>query len=124
MGTSRLVHHEDWRSFPMSKLHLSMLLGALSALALGVGGLLGCGSDDVEIASPACTGDCVCTGDACECKAGGKCAFGGSAGGSAAGADGGEGGASAAPPPDNVTFNCETKNTCDLTCGTGCTSNC
>jgi hypothetical protein len=101
----------------MKKLHVSLLTATISMLGLGFGFAVqtGCGSSgDVAIPSPACSGDCVCTGDTCECKAGGKCAFGGSATGAAGaagatGADGGEagdgdGGTDATPPPEKGSY--------------------
>src|SRR5689334_13644293 len=75
----------------------------------------GCGSDDESTgSSPACVGDCECNGDVCTCKAGGKCTFGGTATATAGEAGLIDGGAA---PPDNATFKCDSKNTCDSTCG-------
>src|SRR4051812_4668861 len=103
--------------FHMSVLRLFIVAVALVALAVGFGANAGCGSDDVSVpgGNATCTGACDCSGDTCKCMAGGKCVFGGGTS-SSAGAEGGEGGASAdggSAGPDNVTYNCETKNTCE-----------
>ncbi len=108
----------------MTNRAFSWLLVSFGALGISGGiAAVGCGSSDAaSIPGPSCTGDCDCSGTTCSCKSGGTCAFGGAASGTTA--DGGDGGDGGVAPPDNVTFNCQTKNTCDLSCGTGCTSSC
>src|SRR5687768_904157 len=52
--------------------------------------------------SAACTGNCECVGNTCTCRQGGTCTFGPAA------VDGGDGGVL---PPDNVVYDCQSKNT-------------
>lgn len=100
---------------------LGMTITAFSTL-LAIGVAIGCGSDGEEAvtANGACSGDCECSGTVCTCRQGGTCTFGATGVGSGeAGADGG-----AVAPPDGVTYKCESKNTCDATCGSNCTTSC
>src|SRR5688572_12188587 len=102
----------------------TILFGSIAALSLVAGISVGCGDDPPPIQNTAsCVGDCVCTGDTCTCEQGGKCTFGPTGGGTA-GVDGGDvdGGTSGAP--DNVTYHCDAKGTCEAACGTGCTTTC
>src|SRR5262245_32405778 len=104
----------------MQKLHVALGLVSMGIAAFATNVGVGCGSkSDDSAAAPTCSGDCVCTGNDCTCKTGGNCTFGGAA---SASSDGGDAGAT--PPPDNATFHCDSKNTCDSTCGTGCTTTC
>jgi hypothetical protein len=93
---------------------LTMLALSLVAAATGCGGM---GT------KPACVGDCMCTDTECACRAGGTCTFG-AAGPALEGGDGGLSISMTAPPPDNVSYHCDSQNSCDLTCGTGCTNTC
>jgi hypothetical protein len=98
-----------------------VLFGSIAALSIVAGISVGCGDDPPPINNTAsCVGDCECTGDTCTCKQGGNCTFGPTGG---TGADGGliDGGAA---PPDNVTYHCDAKGTCEAACGTGCTTTC
>src|SRR5262249_38673803 len=95
--------------------------GALAPLALLLG--LSCGGSGR--ATAVCTGDCTCSGETCACRIGGTCSFGSSPVGPGAGSGtGGMTAASESPPgPQNdVTYHCDSKSQCDLTCGTGCTN--
>jgi hypothetical protein len=103
----------------MNTLRLSLWTMGFAVLGVGISGSVGCGEDDAPIpaGTATCSGDCECVGDTCKCRTGGTCTFG-----AEVGADGGDGGAAA--PADNVTYQCESKNTCDATCGTNCTTTC
>ncbi len=90
---------------------LRLLCCGATFAVLALSGHVGCNCGSTP---PACVGDCVCTGSTCECQAGGTCTFGG----------GVDGGADPGGLPSNVTFDCEQKNTCNVSCGTGCTSHC
>jgi hypothetical protein len=88
---------------------------------------LGCGGSGRRPQPPTCSGDCSCIETTCTCQAGGTCSFGGPATGSDGDGDGGtasSGMTGTTAPPDDVTYHCDTKNECDLTCGTGCTATC
>lgn len=109
-----------------AKFRIGSVLGiAAGVFALTGSVVAGCGnSETVEIAdaapdvatkgSAACTGDCDCVGTTCTCKQGGNCTLGATA------PDGG----GPVLPPDNVVFDCQSNNTCNTTCGTGCTTSC
>ncbi len=103
----------------MKKVELAFLISSFAVVTLGTSGSVGCGSDDAPIppGNATCVGDCECAGDTCKCKTGGTCTFG-----AEVSVDGGDGGAAAAP--DNVTYECEAKNTCEATCGSNCTTTC
>src|SRR5688572_5503463 len=100
----------------------SILFGSIATLSLVVGISVGCGGDEAPPIqnTASCVGDCECTGDTCTCKQGGTCTFGPTGGGTA-GVDGGDAGTGA---PDNVTYHCDAKGTCEAACGTGCTTTC
>src|SRR6185436_8010373 len=86
-----------------------------------------CGSnDDTALMTPACTGDCDCSGSTCSCAMGGTCVLGGAPSGAMDAGSGADGSVAPAPgaAPSNVTYHCDSKNNCDLTCGTGCTNTC
>ena len=102
----------------MPRANRSRLFGTMTALAIGVALPVGCGGSSGSDLNATCSGDCACSGSTCTCKSGGNCSFGGAA---AAGTDGGT---SATAPPNNVVDNCQSKNTCNSTCGTGCTTTC
>jgi hypothetical protein len=89
-----------------------------------------CGNTHPLSNKGACVGDCACSGTTCTCQAGGTCSFvpmapGSGDGGVAANGEAGvSGSGTAAALPNDVTFDCNSKNQCDLTCGSGCTSTC
>ncbi len=96
----------------------TIVAAAFAALAAAVPG---CGSQVSPAAT--CTGACDCTGSTCKCQAGQTCTLG------PTGPDGGplnaDGGfAGDAGLPANITFDCQKNNTCNVTCGTDCTSHC
>src|SRR5206468_13112407 len=62
-----------------------------------------------------CSGACACSGSTCTCQSGGTCSLGP---GGDAGADGGT------APPSGVTYHCDSKNNCNVDCGTGCNTTC
>lgn len=101
---------------------------ASTLVAVALAGASACGGASSEVGSATCRGDCDCSGDTCSCEAGGTCTFGpeqpstGDAG-EVAGQDGGTA-PGAVAPPDDVTYHCDARNNCDLTCGTGCTATC
>ncbi len=62
---------------------------------------------------PTCAGQCTCTDTVCTCAAGQTCSLGTA-----------DGGAPLATLPSNVTFDCNSNNTCSVACGTGCSTTC
>src|SRR6476619_6942534 len=91
-------------------------------LGFAIGSICACGGIKNEWL-PTCTGACSCTGSTCACQNGGTCTFGPTPGSS----DGGTVGGAQTPttePPNDVTYTCGSKNQCDLSCGSGCTSTC
>lgn len=99
----------------------------LNTALVMLSGAWSCSTEDSTRSAAAglCGGDCTCSGLSCTCAPGGTCTIpqemdlagtDGSPDAAAPGADGGL--------PDGVTFNCASKNHCDLSCGTGCTSLC
>src|SRR5438552_6515285 len=97
------------------------ILGAFVVFALRA--FVACGSNDATALTTAtCTGACACSGNTCTCTQGGTCTLGGSP---SAATDAGPDASGVPPPgslPSNVTYHCDSKNNCDLTCGTGCTN--
>ncbi len=92
----------------------SLLVGTFATLAICISVFSACGGSDAPAPSASCTGACSCSGTTCTCNTGGTCDFGGVE------ADG----AASGPVPNNVTYQCDSKNTCNATCGTGCTTTC
>jgi hypothetical protein len=94
----------------------------LGIVALGLAGTTACGASS-EVGRATCRGDCDCSGDTCSCKSGGTCTFGPEPETSEPGSDAGSttGGGEL---PNDVSYDCEARNTCDLTCGTGCNATC
>lgn len=95
---------------------------ALVSLGLAVASLFvvaGCGGSD-DASNAVCRGDCTCSGSTCTCKTGGTCSFGPVPITEDAGTDAG----SSTALPNDVTYHCDSKGSCDLTCGSGCTATC
>ena len=84
-------------------------------------GVFDCGSDSPAVLDVTCTGNCACSGNTCSCASMGTCSLGPAVDGSSTAADGG---ASTTVPPNDITYHCDSKNQCSLTCGSGCTSTC
>jgi hypothetical protein len=95
---------------------------ARTLLPFVVAGVFDCGSTSAAVADVTCTGNCSCSGNTCTCASSGTCSLGPP--GTTIDGSTMEGGASTGVPPNNVTYNCASKNQCTLTCGSGCTSTC
>src|SRR5262249_449629 len=113
----------------MSRLVLAVLgsIVGVGVLAVACGGSSGSSAPTTDSTSaPGCTGACSCSGSTCTCMSGGTCTFGAGSDPDAGVDDGGDAGdaGDAAAPPSNVTFDCNSNNTCNVTCGTGCTTSC
>ena len=117
------AHFHHFRNSPSAwwKVQIAPFVVAFATL----GTFSACGSNDDTPFSPiACTGACACSASTCTCTKGGTCTLGGTSQGKApdAGDDGGA--IVAGAPPSDVSYHCDSKNNCDLTCGTGCTNTC
>lgn len=111
----------NWRLFGRGMAPEHAQLIAASALAVIAGSFFAaCGSSDSAGLTAPCTGDCTCSGNTCSCRTGGTCTLGAPTG---AHSDAGPAGQTSLPPND-VTYHCDSKTSCDLTCGTGCTNTC
>ena len=93
----------------------SLFVGTLTALVVGVAAFTACGGSSAAPVG-SCSGDCSCSGTTCTCNTGGTCTFGNGVEADGAPAPG--------PEPSGVTYNCDSKNTCNASCGTGCTTTC
>lgn len=80
-----------------------------------VSGMWGCSSTSHNVAQGLCQGACSCSGATCTCEPGGTCTLGSALSEVDAGMDAGPVDAGV-QPPNGITFHCDSKNHCDLTC--------